>query len=257
MRSLLFTLLSLCLAPALAHAQSAPTVDELRAPWLAQQKKADAMRQQAKGIRDEANNARAIRDAACYKKFLVNKCLDESREQYLATLSGARKLEADAYVIDTEARRQLNVINSAQLQSGPAVVPATSQSPQGVVQPRKAEPTAKPLDKNRPPPAAPRPTGTTPAQRAAEEARHQKADAERQQQAAERARKAQADRERYDKQLREVQEKKAKRANKLPGPNALPEGGADTPLPPPPPPGGNASTAPAAPPPPPPPPPAP
>lgn len=211
-------LLLLCL-PALAFAQTPPSTDELRRPWEAQQEKAAAMRRQASALRDAAAHQREQDDYACNSAFLYNHCLEKSRDRALEQIGKAREIEAEAHVIDTEAKRNLLAIRDAELPRPPS--PAAASTPVPAIEPRQPQPTAKPL----PPPqpvAAPKPTGTLPAERATQETRRVERQRERQREAAERAAKAREDAARYDEKLREINEKKAKRAATPPKTDPVP-----------------------------------
>lgn len=243
-------LLLLCL-PVLAHAQTPSSADSLRQPWEAQQEKAATMRREASTLRDVAARQREHEDYACNQAFLYNNCLDKSRERYLEQVEQARRIEAEAHVLDTEAKRRLLAIRDAELRTTERSAPA---APAVRVEPRQPQPTAKPL----PPPksiVAPKPTGALPAERAVQEQRRVERQQDREREAAERAAKAREDAARYDQRMREVNEKKAKRPPSAAA--APPANGASLPPPPPPSPAGAPADAAPPPPPPPPPPPAP
>ena len=66
---------------------------------------AEAQRQKAEVMRKDAERRHAAEEAACYKKILVNPCLEEARERYTKTIVEARRLEAPAREFQRESRR--------------------------------------------------------------------------------------------------------------------------------------------------------
>lgn len=224
MRLLLLSLL----LPTVVSAQTSSVAAQLRAPWEAQQRKAEAMRDEASRIRDAASLRREHEEYACNGRILYYRCMDGARDNYLEQVNRARAMEADAHRLDSEAKRQLLAIRDAQLTGSPLPPPGGS-GPAVAPELRQPRPTAQPL----PPPTPivqPKPTGTPAAERAAEDAARQVRQQEREREAAERAAKAREDAARYDARMREVEQKKAQRASE---PNAQPVAG-DTALPPPP-----------------------
>ena len=66
---------------------------------------ASAMRQRAKQMNNEADAAYASEQEECYKKFLVNRCLDAAKKRRTQTTIEARKLDSAGRDFQREAKR--------------------------------------------------------------------------------------------------------------------------------------------------------
>ena len=66
------------------------------APMPQTLEQAEAQRQQAEAMRKDAERRYAAEEAACYKKVLVNPCIDAAKERHTKTIVEARRLEAPA-----------------------------------------------------------------------------------------------------------------------------------------------------------------
>lgn len=66
---------------------------------------ADAQRERASRMRDEADKQLATEQAACYKKFLVNDCLADAKKRHTQTMIDARKIDNPAWDFQREAKR--------------------------------------------------------------------------------------------------------------------------------------------------------
>lgn len=211
-------LATLCLLAACAQA---PRQDPASIPLPPPQTKAEIethqqraahLREQAEGLRENAETVYKREDAACFPKILVNACRDKARASYIKQLQQARALEIEASQLDRTARQRLLELNPPrELQTSPqpsATPPASPANPAPVV---NAVPT-RPLPKADAPPAATSPAAANQAQQererraaAAEQRRQREAAA-----AAERARKAREDAERYaERAARKAAEKPA------------------------------------------------
>ncbi len=93
--SFLFLLPSFVLAAEHAPAVPQPTTLE----------EAAAQRQQAEQMRTEAEERFVREQSACYKKFLVNDCLEDAKKQRTQSMIEARKLEVPARDFEREAHR--------------------------------------------------------------------------------------------------------------------------------------------------------
>ena len=62
-------------------------------------------RERAKTIRDSAEKRHVADQAACYKKFLVNGCLEDVKKSYTQAMIEARKLDNPARDFQREAKR--------------------------------------------------------------------------------------------------------------------------------------------------------
>ena len=84
-------------------AQENPTVSEPPIPKTLDE--AAAQREQASRLRREADDQLAVDQAACYKKFLVNDCLDDAKKRHTEAIIAARKLDIPARDFQREAHR--------------------------------------------------------------------------------------------------------------------------------------------------------
>ena len=85
----------------LALAEEAP-VDE----HAAEMARAGKLHDEAKALR-EATEARYLDEQiACYKRFLVNRCLDQSRLRHIAEVRKARELEQEAKRLELAAKNR-------------------------------------------------------------------------------------------------------------------------------------------------------
>ena len=67
---------------------------------------AKALRARAAALKTEAERRYAADQAACYKKFLVNSCLEDVREPYTQSLIEARDLDKVGRDVEREAHRK-------------------------------------------------------------------------------------------------------------------------------------------------------
>lgn len=94
--------LLLLLSP-LLHAQTSEIT--LAVPQPTTLEEAAAQRQQAEQMRTEAEERYSREQSACYKKILVNSCLEDAKKQRTQSMIEARKLEAPARDFEREAHR--------------------------------------------------------------------------------------------------------------------------------------------------------
>lgn len=80
-----------------------PAPPEIPIPQTLEQ--ADAQRERAKQLRDEAERNYESEQKACYKKFLVSGCLDEAKQRYTQSIIHARELDIPAREFQREAKR--------------------------------------------------------------------------------------------------------------------------------------------------------
>lgn len=67
---------------------------------------AQAQRIHAEAMKSEAEQRYASEQAACYKKFLVNDCLEAARNRHTQSLNEARTLDKAGREVEREAHRQ-------------------------------------------------------------------------------------------------------------------------------------------------------
>ncbi|MBK7325620.1 Biopolymer transport protein TolA [Candidatus Propionivibrio aalborgensis] len=80
-----------------------PAPPEIPIPQTLEQ--ADAQRDRAKQLRDEADRNYESEQKACYKKFLVSGCLDEAKQRHTQSMIHARELDIPARDFQREAKR--------------------------------------------------------------------------------------------------------------------------------------------------------
>lgn len=120
-RRLLFILL---LTPALcAHADTSDDIIE----------RARAIVAEGNQLREAANQGFAAAEAACYRRFLVNRCLAKARQERLADIQQARELEIAGKRMELAERQRMAAERQAERErSGitplvPAPTPADSR----------------------------------------------------------------------------------------------------------------------------------
>lgn len=64
---------------------------------------------QARTLRAEAEATFQAAEPACYKKFLVNRCIDQAKQQRLETIQRARALESEAHQLKLQQRQRAAV----------------------------------------------------------------------------------------------------------------------------------------------------
>ena len=87
-----------------AWAESPATPDITAAPTQSSAE-AEALKQQAKEIRNAADQRYLAEEKACHQRFMVTDCLDKARKARIPHLQEARRLEAEARRIEREIRR--------------------------------------------------------------------------------------------------------------------------------------------------------
>lgn len=198
-------------APAGAAGQAGVEADPGDATAAAETPAQQAARLKAQGqtLRDEAEATYVITEATCYKKFLVNRCIDQAKAARLDTIRRAREIEAEARRIElTERQRAAAEAGHGAATRAPLAPSAPSSTSEATVQPTpeaerlRAQREAD-LQKAEREAAAAR--GAKDAARTSERA---KAEAD----AAKRARQAAEDRARYEKRIREYEEEQARDA---------------------------------------------
>lgn len=213
------TLLALTLT---AHAES----PEL-ARALSQQAEAEALHQSAEKERAAADRAQESGLLACNAKFLVNRCRQKVRADYIERISQVREMEIRANAMEREARTNELTIrdqerekshavpapeSSAASSRRPAISPRVELQPKAeeVRPPRHDQPAPAPISAKA---AAAEKAGRERAQAAAEHRR-----AAENQAAAARAARAREDAARYDARAKAHQEKKKDKAEAPPAP---------------------------------------
>ncbi|WP_332675544.1 hypothetical protein [Aromatoleum sp.] len=184
--------------------------------------RAEALRSDAKALRDQADDTLRATEPGCYERFLVNRCLANAKETRLESIRKARDLEAEAGRLEVAERQRL-------AQERGLTAPATAPTPAAPTEPRPIAPSAAPT-KGAPAGAdapvdadairrerqieAERAAAAAQAERRAQDAEKARERGKAAADAAERAEKARRDRERYDERIREREAEKAEAARK-------------------------------------------
>jgi len=177
-------LLSPCLwaqAPAVAPAEEKPQTLE----------QAAQQRARAGQMRKDADNRYTADAAACYKKFLVNACLDDAKKAHTKTILEARRVDTPARDFQREAKRADAVAKDAQRA---ADAPRHAAEQQQQAEDYRAEEAAKAAEREKKKEAKDRQAEKGREKAAAEQARREAKQQQRARKDAERAaKKARAD----------------------------------------------------------------
>jgi hypothetical protein len=161
----------------------------------------EALRSEAERLRDEADSAYQAAETKCYKRFLVNRCINAAKSERLLVVRRARELEAEAHSLNLAERNQAAAEAEKKTEKHP-VLPGSSAAakPSADV----ATPVMPPEDANAYKPAVRQVASVKKSRERAGNARKR---------ANSRAKAARRDRERYDARIRELEEKKARDAD--------------------------------------------
>ena len=102
-RAILGSIVCLALSISLPSAAQPAAGSTVSAPQTLEQ--ANAQRLQAKQMQDSAEKNLVAEQAACYKKFLVNSCLEDAKKKYTNTVIEARQLDQPARDFQREHKR--------------------------------------------------------------------------------------------------------------------------------------------------------
>lgn len=191
--------------------------------------RAAQLREEAKALRDQADETLRAAEPGCYERFLVNRCLALAKEARLETVRHARELESEANRLEIAERRRQAGERGLASPAPPAQIPdpLVIDQPETAGRPAatgSAGAPAQPSDAlSDEAAAAKRRERATEAERAAEAAAAERraSDAEKaperaaaEAEAAERASKAREDRERYEERIREREAQRAAEGKK-------------------------------------------
>lgn len=199
----------LCLLFALAVPSVHAADSAAASTGITDAERSSRLKDEAKALRDEAEATFLATEPKCYAHVLVNRCIDQAKQERLATIKRARALEAEARKLDLAERQRAAAQTGRRTTDAPLSPSAPSTDDKAIVQPTpEAEVT--------------RGERASSLERAEAEARAARAarDAERagqrsaaEAEAAARAEQAARDRARYDERLREYEEKKARESS--------------------------------------------
>jgi hypothetical protein len=172
--------------------------------------RATRLRNDAKALREQADDTLRATEPGCYARFLVNRCLTQAKEARLGSMRKARDLESEAIRLELAEKQRLAAERAAAERDVPArTAPPQPALPSAIdkleVGPDKAAEEirrARGAQAGHDAAAAQARQRVRDADRAGERA---KAEAE----AAKRVEQAQRDRERYDKRIRKRAAEKA------------------------------------------------
>ena len=180
--AILGTIACFSLMFSLPSAAQPATGSPVPAPQTIEQ--ANAQRLQATQMRDSAEKNHVAEQAACYKKFLVNSCLDDAKKRHTQALIDARKIDNPARDFQREAKRaEVNAKDAERAAKEP--VRAAEQKEKA--SDYRAEEAAKATDRERKKTAKAQQAAEGRQKRAAEEAKRQEKQEKRAKKDAERA----------------------------------------------------------------------
>lgn len=159
----------------------------------------EALRDEAERLRDEADAVYQTAEAACYKRFLVNRCIDKAKGERLAVVRKARMLEAEAHRLDLVERNRAATEAAKKAEERGVPRSTAAASPTADV----ATPTIHPENAG----------AHKPIVRQSANAKKSRERVSAQKRASSRAQTARRDRARYDARIRELEEKKARDAD--------------------------------------------
>ncbi len=79
---------------------------EQEADWAARLDKAATLQAESRMMKDAAKQALEEKTPACSKKFMVNACRNELRQEYLKASHEAQRLESEGKAIEREVKRE-------------------------------------------------------------------------------------------------------------------------------------------------------
>ncbi|MDR2926145.1 MAG: hypothetical protein LBU76_09420 [Azoarcus sp.] len=154
----------------------------------------EQLRSEGERMRAKAESDYQAKETACYKRFFVNRCIDDAKAERLNAILRARELEAEAHRVDiAERQRKAAEVAKKAEERGLTSRPMEATSPSA----ERDTPKVRPLKSTR--------------SRSRNSSRTNSASARAK--AAQRAEAARRDRERYDARIRELEEKKARDAD--------------------------------------------
>ena len=181
-RAILGSIVCLALSISLPSAAQPAAGSTVSAPQTLEQ--ANAQRLQAKQMQDSAEKNLVAEQAACYKKFLVNSCLEDAKKRHTQALIDARNIDIPARDFQREAKRAEVTAKDAE-RAANAPVRAAEQKEQASSY--RADEAAKATDRERKKAAKAQQAAEGRQKRAAEEARRQEKQEKRAKKDAERA----------------------------------------------------------------------
>ncbi len=109
-------------------ATTAPPVATSDAQRTTENARRAELEAQAKALRAEAETTYQTAEPDCYRKFLVNRCIDQAKQQRLQTIQRARALEAEAREIDLAQRQRAVAEVRAPQQGATPTPPAAAEA---------------------------------------------------------------------------------------------------------------------------------
>lgn len=205
----LFCLLFALAVPTAHAASPAPADKAATESHDADAERSSRLKDEAKALRDKAEADFAATEPKCYARILVNRCLDQAKQDRLDTIKQARVLEAEARKIDLAERQRRAAETGRSATDAPTAPSAPSPDANVVVKPTpEAESTRAERAS-----ALERAEAEARAARAARDAERGSQRSAAEAEAAKRAEQAERDRARYEERIREYEEKKARDAS--------------------------------------------
>lgn len=166
------------------------------------------LKDEAKALRDKAESTFASEEPQCYRRVLVNRCIDQAKQARLETIREARALEAEARKLDLAERQRAAAETGRSRTDAPMQPSAPSAAGDATVRPApEAEATRAERAS-----ALERAEAEARAGRAARDAERARERSATEAEAARRAEQSARDRARYEERIREYEEKKARDA---------------------------------------------
>ena len=139
--------------PLAAFAESGVSAAQ-EADWAARLDKAATLLAESRTIKDDAKQALDAKTLACDKKFMVNACRNDARQEYLKASHAAQRLESEGKAIERAVKKEQIAQRerqkaedapqqAADLQAREAQTDATRQAAQDRIEATQADKAAK------------------------------------------------------------------------------------------------------------------
>lgn len=98
-------ILLLALSFSVQAAEDGPSA-ELQADWASRLERAAELQAEGKARQAEAERLHAEKDAACFKKFLVNSCRAEARSEFIAASRAGKNIENEGMALERLVKKE-------------------------------------------------------------------------------------------------------------------------------------------------------
>lgn len=93
-------------APALAASHDNGPTEEQRADWARRMDYAKAQQKEAGDKKDRAKEILEAKQKACFKKFRVNDCQQEAKQEYIKAAAEARRQENEGKALERQIKKE-------------------------------------------------------------------------------------------------------------------------------------------------------